>query len=263
MRSTEETELLAAMDRNLVAVYRADIEATPGGRVTDAPGVVMFRTPHGTLATNMAIVTGPIAAGTILELTRRAYAPNGQFAVWTREHADEALAAELPAFGFHQIHREPGMVFLPGAGTPAESPSDVTIRPVTDEAGRAAYSGIMIEAFGIYGAPPDSTAEHFATLAGVVGPTTQAFLAYKDERAVAGAMLYMAHEVAGIGWVGTLPDEFGHGYGPAVTWAVIAEGFRRGARFINLQASPMGERVYRRMGFITPPHYRWWFLTSE
>jgi len=251
------------MDRNLVAVYRADIEATPGGTVTDAPGVVMYRTPHGTLATNMAIVTGRIDGPTLLDLTRRTYAPRGQFSVWTREHADGALAAELPALGFHEIHREPGMVFLPGAGVPGPTPPDVAIRAVTDEAGRADYSRIMVEAFGTYGAPPDSTAEHFATLAGVVGPSTQAFLAYKNGKPVAGAMLYMAHDVGGIGWVGTLPDEFGHGYGPAVTWAVIVEGFRRGARFMNLQASPMGEPVYRRMGFVTPTHYRWWFLTSE
>jgi GNAT superfamily N-acetyltransferase len=73
----------------------------------------------------------------------------------------------------------------------------------------------------------------------------------------------MAHGVGGIGWVGTLPEEFGRGYGRAVTEAVIAEGFRRGACFMNLQASPMGEPMYRRMGFTTPTHYRWWLLTSS
>src|SRR5947208_1324076 len=150
----------------------------------------------------------------------------------------------------------------PGAGLPAPPPPEATIRPVTDDAGRAGYARVMTRAFAVYGAPEASTAEHFASLAGVVGPTTQAYLAYRDGRALAGAMLYMAHGVGGIGWVGTLPEEFGRGYGRAVTWAVIAEGLRRGARFMSLQASPMGEPMYRRMGFTTPTHYRWFLATT-
>jgi len=106
-----------------------------------------------------------------------------------------------------------------------------------------------------------SVTEHFETAASVSGPETQAYLAYRDGRAVAGAILYMAHGVGGIGWVATLPAEFGRGYGRAVTRAVIEDGFARGARFMNLQASPMGEPMYRRMGFTTPTHYRW-FLAS-
>ena len=47
-----------------------------------------------------------------------------------------------------------------------------------------------------------------------------------------------------------------HGDAEAVTWAAIREGFRRGAAFANLQASPMGRPIYERMGFITPTEYR-------
>jgi GNAT superfamily N-acetyltransferase len=114
----------------------------------------------------------------------------------------------------------------------------------------------------LYGVPEESIAEHFAMRESVEGPATQAFLAWREDRPVAGAILYMAHEVGGIGWVATRPDEFRRGYGRAITWAVIAEGLQRGARFMNLQASPMGEPMYRRMGFSTPTHYRW-FITAE
>src|SRR5207247_758593 len=161
----ERAELLALMDANMVAVYAADTRATPGGAVAETPGLVMCRTPHGTVATNLAI------------LSRR-------------------------------------------------------------------------------------TDEHFASLAGVTGPTTKAYLAYQDGHAVAGAILYMAHGVGGIGWVGTLPEEFGRGYGRAVTSAVIAAGLGRGARFMSLQASPMGEPMYRRMGFTTPTHYSWFLAAT-
>lgn len=262
MPPPERAELLALMDANTAAVYATDTRATPGGTVVEAPGLVMCRTPLGTLGTNMAIVTGPIAAETVRARSLAFYrATDSPFSVWTREHADAELEVELGALGFHPVHREPGMALLPDAGRPVAPPREITIRPVTDDAGRAAYARIMTRAFGLYGTPELSTAEHFVNLASVVGPATQAYLAYREGHAVAGATLYMAHGVGGIGWVGTLPDEFGHGYGSAVTWAVVTEGLRRGARFMSLQASPMGEPMYRRLGFTTPTHYRW-FLAS-
>jgi hypothetical protein len=259
----ERAELLALMDANMAAVYATDTRATPGGTVAEAPGLIMCRTPRGTVATNMAIVTGPIYAETVRARSLAFYRPTGSpFSVWTREHADAGLDVELGALGFHPVHREPAMAFLPGAGRPRVPPREIVIRAVTDDAGRADYGCVMSRAFALYGTPEASTAEHFATLASVVGPATQAYLAYRDGRALAGAILYMAHGVGGIGWVGTLPGEFGRGYGSAVTWAVIAEGLRRGARFLSLQASPMGEPMYRRMGFTTPTHYRWFLADA-
>jgi hypothetical protein len=264
MSLPESAELLALMDLNMVACYRADTDATPGGAVVDAPGLVMFRTPLGRISTNMAIVTGAIAAPAIRELTAEMYGPTeSPFSVWTREHADGSLEPALRELGFHEIHREPGMVFVPGAGPSIPPPPGVSIRPVRDDAGRMEYGALMTKAFAVYGVPEESIAEHFATLESVYGPTTQAFLAWRDGRAVAGAMLYMAHGVGGIGWVGTLPEEFGRGHGRAITWAVIEEGIRRGALFLNLQASPMGEPMYRRMGFTTPTHYRWFLAGDE
>src|SRR5436190_176163 len=110
--------------------------------------------------------------------------PGGEvtFSVWTREHADEALASALGGLGFHQIHREAGMVFMPGAASPPSSPSDLAIRPVVDDAGRNEYGRLMASAFSVYGTPAESTAEHFAALASVHGPATQAYLAYRGDR---------------------------------------------------------------------------------
>ena len=73
---------------------------------------------------------------------------------------------------------------------------------------------------------------------------------------MAAAALYLTHGVAGIGWVGTVSAHRGHRYAEAVTWAAVREGFKRGAIFANLQASPLGRPVYERMGFITPTRYQ-------
>lgn len=257
----DEGKLLALMDRNLVAVCSADTRATPGGVVVEESNLVMCHTPRGTVGTNMAIVVGPTRVDAVRAATAHTYGTR-PFSLWTREHADEALATELRAAGYLEIHREPGMALLPDGGTPVAPPAELAIRAVADDADRAAYADVVARAFAVYGVPEDSTAEHFAAPESLIGPTTRAFLGWRNGRAVAGATLYLAHGVGGIGWVGTLPDEGRRGYGAAVTWRAIEEGRRRSARFLSLQASPMGARMYARIGFITPTHYRWFLAVT-
>ena len=241
----------------MVAMYAADTRATPGGTVTEHTGLVLCGTPHGTAVNNMALVIGPIGGSVVRDLTDRVYGAVGRpFSVWTRAHADAQLEAELAELGFHELIALPGMVYADGDREPVAPPPEVVIRSVVDDAGRAAYADVMAAAYAVYGAPEESTRERFARLASLHGADTQAFVAWKNGSAVAGATLVVAHGVGGVNWVGTLPAEFGHGYGAAVTWAVVQEGLRRGAAFLNLQASPMGAPVYRRMGFRTPTHYR-------
>ncbi|HJQ84496.1 MAG TPA: hypothetical protein VKA21_10495, partial [Candidatus Binatia bacterium] len=129
MSAPDAGELLELMDRNMVAVYAADTRATPGGEVVEERGLTMCRTPHGLIGTNMAIVTGPIRAAAVRDLTRAMYAPTeSPFSVWTREHADAALEAELREIGFLEVNREPAMVFVPGAAEPGAPPPEIAIR---------------------------------------------------------------------------------------------------------------------------------------
>ncbi len=256
-RLVDRARLLALMDASMQAMFRADTEATPGCMVAEVDGLLMCATPRGTAISNMTIVCGPVDAGTVRAETARAYGRASRpYTVWTRAHVDAALEPELRTLGFRPLVDLPAMALLSGDGQPTSTPSEIVIRPVTDDVGRADYGCIMARAYAVYGIPEESTAEHFARRASVVGPAIQAFLAYRDGRAVAGALLFLAHGVGVVNWVGTLPEEFRRGYGTAVTWAAVAEGLRRGAHLISLQASSMGAPVYRRMGFTTPTHYR-------
>jgi GNAT superfamily N-acetyltransferase len=148
------------------------------------------------------------------------------------------------------------MVLGPEDGAPPPRPDGLRIHAVTDDHGREAFGRLMAAAYAVYSTPPEATRERFAAMTAVAGPERHTVIALVDGRAVAGAMLFMAHGVGGVNWVGTLPDESGRGYGAAVTWAVVEEGRRRGARLMNLQASPMGESLYRRLGFRTATQYR-------
>ena len=81
-------------------------------------------------------------------------------------------------------------------------------------------------------------------------------MGWQDREPVTGAILYASHGVAGVGWVWTKPTHFGRRLAEGATSAVLADGFARGLAIANLQASPLGEKVYARMGFETPTTYR-------
>jgi len=245
------------MDLNMQEMYREMARWTPGGFVVERGGLVMVGAPHGTVVTNMAIVAGRTDVETVVHETERVYGRSGlPFSVHTRAHVDGELEATLGAGGFHEIATTPGMVFRPRAGTSVDPPAELRVRPVERERDRAAYADVMAEAYAVYGTPEESTQAFFARMEALRGPTVQAYLGWVDDRAVSGAALYLSHGIGGVGWVGTRPSAFGHGYGAALTWRVIEEGIARGVALFNLQASPMGAPVYRRMGFETPTHYR-------
>jgi len=254
----DRAELLTLMDLNWCEMTRAIARTTPGGWIVERCGLVMCGTPLGTMVTNMTMVAGRVDARTLREESDHVFRERSiPFSLWTRAHADGELERALPATGFSEVWKTPAMTLDPAAAarlTSAHGRADV--RVVEDDTDRAAYADVMADAYAIYGAPHEATRAHFAMLASVAGPTTQAFLAWHDGRPVAGAALYVSHGVGGIGWVGTLPAYARCGYAAAVTGAAVRAGGALGVRFFNLQASPMGVRLYERMGFTTPTYYR-------
>jgi len=248
--------LLRAMDFNCWEMFRETVRQGRGGELFETPHYYLGYAPHGTLFHNMVMVRGRVDLDAVFDDVRRFYGGRGApYSVWLRAHADQDTETALRARGFELFTSMPGMALLADPGTQC-APPDLIIRPVVDDAGRADYAGVSAAAYATYGAPAEHTEDVFAFVDSVCAPHIQAFLGYRGERAVAGAIVYVSHGVAGIGWVGTLPDERGHGFAEAVTWAAIREGFRRGATVASLQASPMGRPIYERMGFITPTEYR-------
>jgi GNAT superfamily N-acetyltransferase len=77
-----------------------------------------------------------------------------------------------------------------------------------------------------------------------------------DGRVVGTALLLTTHDMAGIYVVTTLPEYRRRGIGTAITAAALETARERGYRVATLQASPLGEPVYRRMGFEKVSEYR-------
>jgi GNAT superfamily N-acetyltransferase len=58
-----------------------------------------------------------------------------------------------------------------------------------------------------------------------------------------------SHGIAGVYWVGVLEPARGHGVAAAMMRHITNAAFDRGAASVQLQASVMGEPIYRRLGY--------------
>jgi GNAT superfamily N-acetyltransferase len=82
------------------------------------------------------------------------------------------------------------------------------------------------------------------------------FVGYHDESPVACAAAYVGEREVGVYMVATLPDERGKGYGAALTAAACEAAPHLPA---VLQASDMGQPIYRRLGFQDICPYALWY----
>jgi GNAT superfamily N-acetyltransferase len=255
MAELERDRLLRLMDLNMWEMVREFSRTGRNTEVFETSELTMVAHPEGAFFNNVAFPRVAVDADTVMHTVGGFYLERGlAFALALREHADQELEAALVARGFRVPVHEPGMVLLRDPGTVCE-PAGLEIRAAASDRERLDYLHVSAEAYATYGQSRAYSADIFATVESVCAPHLQGYVGYADGEPAAAAALYSSHGVAGIGWVGTVPDHRGHGYAEAVTWAVVREGFRRGAAFVNLQASPMGAPVYARMGFATPTAY--------
>jgi ribosomal protein S18 acetylase RimI-like enzyme len=249
-------ELIELSDLNYAEAMR-ELARRAGGVVHDEDGLLAFVGAHPLpVLCNGVMRTGSrLDAGEVLARANRFFTGHGRgYSVLIRAHADEDLRAAAAAAGLIEMGDTPGMVLdhrLPDSPPPA----GVTLRRVETAADAAAFADVMGSAYATYGMPPDVAPQLFARLETLTAPHIAAFLALVDGAAAAGAMVIVTHGVAGVYWVGTKPAARGRGLAELCTRAVGNAGFDLGARIAALQASPMGEPVYRRMGYFDVTSY--------
>jgi GNAT superfamily N-acetyltransferase len=76
--------------------------------------------------------------------------------------------------------------------------------------------------------------------------------------AVAGAWSYLHGTDCGLYAIGTVPRMRRRGLAAALIQHVLADAHRRGARTASLQSTPMGEPLYRSLGFAPVGRYEEW-----
>jgi hypothetical protein len=129
---------------------------------------------------------------------------------------------------------------------------DLVIEEATDRDGVELFERAFVEGYPVH---IDGTYQPGLLFReGVLAGPLRFWVGLKDGKAVSVAAGCTEVGVHGIYAVATLPDERGHGYAGAVTYAALAEANVP----VTLQASDDGFPVYRRLGFEQVGTYKLW-----
>jgi ribosomal protein S18 acetylase RimI-like enzyme len=249
-------ELVELSDLNYAEALR-ELVRRGGGEVHDRHGVLCYASAHPFPALQDGVMRtrGQVAADEVLALARDFFGRRDRgFSVLIRAHEDEDLRSAAAAAGMHELGNAPGMV-LDHRLADAEPSAGVALRRVETTEDLADFGELMGIAYESLGMPRQVAPRQFARLETVFAPHIVTFLARLDGKPAAGAMTIVTHGVAGVYWVGTHPEARGRGLAELCTRAAGNAGFDLGARIAALQASPMGEPVYRRMGYFEVTRY--------
>lgn len=254
--------LLELADLNLLEFNRENARATHGGLVHEEGGLVFFvpghRFPVG--ATGVMRTDRSVAAKEVIARAREFFAPRGHgYTFCLMQHRDGDIIETLETAGVSRFGNSPGMAIehrLPDAPPPA----GVTFERVANAAGARAFGLVSGSAYATYGMPPPVAHAQFEDDRMLSQPHVVALVARLEGAPVAAAMTLVSHGVSGIYWVGTTPEARGRGLAEACTRLATNAGFDLGARVAALQASVMGEPIYRRMGYREITRYPWYVL---
>ncbi|MBM4245716.1 MAG: hypothetical protein FJ148_18245 [Deltaproteobacteria bacterium] len=260
MRSDERRrqELIELCDLNFAEANR-ELARRAGGSVHDEGGLLRFAGNHPLpVLVNGAFRTGGAQAcdaEAVLAGADAFFGARGRgYSVICRAHADADLASAAATAGLNAFGSPPAMVLdrrLPDGAPPA----GVALRRVESADDARAFGEVMGAAYATYGMPVECGPALVGTLDVLRAPHVVTFVAEVDGAVAAGAMVIVTHGVAGVYWVGTRPEGRGKGLAELCTRAAGNAGFDLGARVAGLQASVMGEPIYRRMGYVEVTRY--------
>jgi ribosomal protein S18 acetylase RimI-like enzyme len=161
------------------------------------------------------------------------------------------LASHLLDSGFVVDEDGPGMaVSLVDLKANMPSPTGLSIQPAMDEAAWLDWCRTMAAGFEIPEVRVDFAVESWRYLLSCLNPETSvAYVAYLDGKPVATSMLQLGGGVAGIYSVATIPEARRKGVGTQVTLYPLLEARSKGYRVGVIEASDMGNSVYKSLGF--------------
>ena len=233
---------------------------SPAGEALDVGGGLLGATAHPFpfLLNALVRLDDDADPERLIALADRFFTERGRgFTVPARAGIDDDLAQAAEAAGLQQFGDSPEMICYQRLEE-AEPPPGVELHPVTDAAGVADFIHVATKSFATLGEPEDVLPTVLECPERLLEPHIATVVATVDGVPTATALTHLAYGIAAVEWVGTLEAGRGKGLGELVTRWVTNAGFDLGAQAQTLEASPMGEPVYARMGYEERYRYAWW-----
>lgn len=177
----------------------------------------------------------------IKRLIQEGEAPNG----WTAGPLTKPdnLGIILEKNGFSNVYQQAGMaVDLKDLKKKIIDENDLVVEIVENEESLKHWITVVSSAFGI---KINSELIKFLFLE----PEAKLYIGTFEKRVVSALMLYLSSGVAGLHAVSTLQDYRNRGFGLIISKVALIDALKIGYKVGVLQASSLGERVYRKLGF--------------
>ncbi|MCY1127053.1 GNAT family N-acetyltransferase [Frigidibacter sp. RF13] len=230
-----------------------------GGRHQRLKGALFMQTaiPHPLFNSVILSDPDPEAIATALDLGA-ACAASGVPVLWRIGPCVDSAEtrARLQGAGLEPSGSHPAMLVDLGELSAPPPVEGLTISMSTDAEERRAWGKLAIAAFEMEASLGTAMGACEATIPASLFADQPRFTGYLDGIPVAVSSLVMTDGIAGVYAVATLPEARKRGVGAAMTLHAMAEGKRRGAAVATLQATPMGQPVYEKIGFRTVFDYQ-------
>lgn len=251
-QATSDEELVPRCHANTVEDYRAFARVCRDGAIEEVPGLVLISTGDSDSMGNPAFVTRAPEdpAGTIRRVGAFFAARRLPWILIAFPAATEALRGAAVDAGLRDEGAFPGMVLHPLPPRPPALPKGFRVRRVDTLEQLEAMERTGSAVYGKPYLPPDPE--------WLRAPGVNLYLGYRGATPVSLGALIVAHRVAGIAYIGTLPEARRHGFAEAIVWRAVADGRASGCDAAYLWATPMGQSVYAGMGFRRLLDYHIW-----
>jgi GNAT superfamily N-acetyltransferase len=245
-------ELLARCHENSIEAYRVFARTTPGGIIEEREGLVLTDCLATDSMGNVAVVTTPTAdPGRVIAEAEAFFAPHRRpWILFVLPDAVPSLERAAHEGGLRDEGWFPGLLLDPIPEMAPPLPEGVEVRRVDNVEELQVFERAASRAYEVESGP--------VYRGWLAYPGFSFHLAYYRGEPVATATLVASHGIAGIVYVGTVPEARGRGFGRAAVWAAVQAGRAAGLRASALWATPMGRPMYERMGFRPVTQYRIW-----
>ena len=177
----------------------------------------------------------------VKKLIQEGKAPNG----WTVGPltTPKNLGSILEKFGFSNVYHQAGMALeLKDITNQVVTENELDIEIVEDKEHLKQWIDVVLTVFSI---KIDFELLEYLLLE----PEAKFYIGILEGKSVTYLMLYLSSGVAGLHAVSTLKEYRGRRFGLAISIIALLDAYKMGYKVGVLQASALGERVYRKMGF--------------
>jgi GNAT superfamily N-acetyltransferase len=254
VRDLSPALLVAALEENLFSCI--PFFGTLGAsRCDDPPGVRRSITdlPLALCNNVMDARLSPSEADRAIErVLQDAQGRNVPILWWTSPASRPSdLERRLEAHGFVLEEETPGMALeLRRLNEELPAPPGLRVVPAQEASAWQAWGRTWTEGFGIRGSHVDLWVDTWQKLFAHADPDiVRPYVGWHVDRAVATSLLLLTGGVAGVHAVATIPEARGRGIGAHMVLGPLRSARHMGYSAAVLQASAMGLRMYRSLGF--------------